>query len=227
MFQVGTQWNPLQTRLKEIILKKDCFQETKQLLLQMHSLVHSSSVYGEQNVTFMDEVWNDLEDKAFRTMPTVKDDTIAWDIWHITRIEDLTSNFLISGEDQVLSDAWLKKLEVDVTDTGNAMSDPEIIDFSNRIIREALYEYRNAVGSRTKSIIENLKPEDLKRKVLKEGLERIVKSGGVTKHPDSIWLIDFWGRKNIAGIFTMPITRHQIVHLNDCRRLKEVCKKMK
>lgn len=224
MFQAGTDWNPLQARLKEIILKQDHFEETKQLLLQMHSFVHSSSVYGISDITYMDEIWKDMSDKAFRRMPTIKDDTIAWNIWHITRIEDLTANYLIANQTQVFDEIWAERLHTAIKDTGNAMSDPEIISFSNEVDMEALYEYRNAVGRRTKSVIEELKPEAMRRKVSKDGLRLIAESGGVTQHPDSAWLLDFWGRKNVAGIFQMPITRHQIVHLNDCRRLKKICK---
>jgi hypothetical protein len=84
-----------------------------------------------------------------------------------------------------------------------------------------LYEYRNAVGTRTKEIIKALKPEDMKRKVSQEGIDSIARVGGVSKHPDAVWLLDFWGRKTIAGIIQMPITRHQIVHLNDSVRLKK------
>lgn len=227
MFQVNTDWNPLQAKLKEIILKKERFDETQQLLLEMHSIVHSSVVYDTKRIAFMDEIWSELGDKAFRTMPTLKDDTVAWNIWHITRIEDLTSNYLISEQDQVLDDTRQYRLNTVVKDTGNAMSDSEIVEFSNQINRESLYEYRNAVGLRTKKIIENLRPEDMKRKVSEEGLKKIADVGGVTEQTDSIWLLDFWGKKTVAGIFMMPITRHQIVHLNDCRRLKEVCQKDK
>lgn len=227
MFQVDIEWNPLQSRLKEIILNKDRFEETRQLLLTMHSLVHSHKVYQGQKPTFMDEIWEDLNDKAFRTMPTEKDDTIAWNIWHITRIEDLTSNYLIAERDQVLDESWMKRLNTKICDTGNVMSDPEILDFSAKMNMEALYEYRNEVGKRTREIIESLKTEETRRRVAKAGLDKIEAAGGATQHPDSLWLLDFWGRKNIAGIFQMPITRHQIVHLNDCRRLKKICSRIK
>ncbi len=221
MFRPGSDWNPLQARLKELITKKECFEEMQQLLLQMHSLVHSKRVYGESADTFMDEIWEGLTDKAFRTMPTVKDDTVAWNIWHITRIEDLTSNYLIAGREQILDQKWQERLRTKVIDTGNSMTDEEILDFSNKVDRDALYEYRNAVGGRTKETVEALEPEDMKRKVSKEGIEAIARVGGVLQHPDAAWLLDFWGRKTVAGIIQMPITRHQIVHLNDCVRLKK------
>jgi hypothetical protein len=226
MFQVGTDWNPLQAHLKEIILKKDKFSETQQLLYQMHSFVHCNEVYDGKKTTYMDEIWDGLDDKAFRLMPTNKDDTIAWNIWHITRIEDLTANLLIDRGKQVLDADWLTRLNTKVTDTGNAMTDDEIIDFSSKVDKIELENYRNAVGRRTKDIISRLMPEDMKRKVEESGTKRILQEGGVTEQGDSIWLLDFWGRKTVAGIITMPITRHQIVHLNDCRRLKEKCKRI-
>ena len=221
MFQPGSDWNPLQARLKELITKREHFMEMQKLLLQMHSLLHSKEVYEGDYPTFMDEIWEGLTDKAFRTMPTAKDDTIAWNIWHITRIEDLTANYLIVGQEQVLNQEWQKRLHTKVTDTGNAMTDEEILAFSNEVDKEALYEYRNAVGRQTKQIIEDLKPEDMKRKVSKLGLDAIVRVGGVSSHPDAVWLLDFMGRKTVAGIIQMPITRHQIVHLNDSVRLKK------
>lgn len=225
MFDIGTQWNPLQVKLKEIILKKDRFEELKELLWYMHSLLHTSSVYGLNGDSFMDEVLDGIEDRAFRTMPTAKDDTIAWNLWHITRIEDLTANYLIAKSEQVLDDGWLSRLKISVKDTGNAMSDSEIIDLSSRVDKDSLIDYRNAVGLRTKEIIGKLRPETLREKVAAEGLKKIAEVGGVLPHPDSKWLLDFWGKKTIAGIFMMPITRHQIVHLNDSRRLKKVLSK--
>ena len=58
----------------------------------------------------------------------------------------------------------------------------------------------------------------MKIKVKKEQMEKIYKCGGVLD--TSTWLLDFWGKKNIYGLIMMPITRHQIVHLNDCFKIK-------
>jgi len=58
-------------------------------------------------------------------------------------------------------------------------------------------------------------------------IQRILKEGGVTTHPDSIWLLDFWGKKDVAGLLMMPVTRHQVGHLSDCIRLKGKIRKMK
>jgi hypothetical protein len=218
---ITTDWNVKQALLKETILKPEQFEQTRQLLFEMHSLVHTCSVYNVEESTILDAIWNGLDEKTFRTMPTTKDVTIAWNLWHITRIEDLTANILIANGRQVLDEEWLAKLNTTVKDTGNAMTDDEIISFSNEVSMNALFEYRAAVGIRTKAIIGSLQHGDMKRKISMEQTGRILAEGGVTPHKDSIWLLDFWGRKTVAGIMLMPITRHQIVHLNDCRNLRK------
>ncbi len=227
MFQASADWNPKQSLLKEIILNKERFAETVRLLGQMHALVHSREVYGTLPHTYMDDIWDGLDDHSFRKMPTAKDVTVAWNIWHITRIEDLTVNILIKNDAQVLDSGWLQRLGTRVKDTANAMTDDEIIRFSIDIDKESLYAYRNAVGVRTKQAIESLAFADLKTKVSAERLARIRAEGGVLDHEESIWLLDFWGRKTVAGIFLMPVARHQIVHLNDCVKLKAKCEKLR
>lgn len=59
----------------------------------------------------------------------------------------------------------------------------------------ALRDYRSAVGKRMRKIVSSLSAVDLKRKMKPESLRRILTEGGVTEDKDSIWLLDFWGRK--------------------------------
>lgn len=223
MFSVGTQWNPLQARLRELIKNEGTFEEAMALTLCMHALLHTRGVSGAGEETVMDAVWDGLTEHGFRTMPTVKDVTVAWNVWHVTRIEDLTANLLIADGAQVLDEQWLKNLHTQVKDTGNAMTDPEILSFSREVDMPALREYRDAVGRRTRQILCGLSHRDLKRKFSKGQTERILAEGGVLDHPDSVWLLDFWGRKDVSGILLMPITRHQMGHLSDCLKLKAKC----
>jgi hypothetical protein len=226
MFSVGTQWNPLQARLRELLDGKESFSEAMELVLRMHGLLHTRDVSGQSAPTLMDEVWEDLSDYAFRTMPAAADVTVAWNIWHITRIEDLTCNLLMADSSQVLDDTWQSRLHTKVRDTGNAMTDEEILSFSSDVDRQALRDYRDAVGRRVREVITGFEPDSLKRRFSKRQVDRIAEEGGVLTHPDSVWLLDFWGKKNVAGILLMPITRHQMGHLNDCLKLKEKCAKL-
>lgn len=222
MISVAVQWNPKQAMLKSIIQKPDKFDEAIKLVLELHSMVHESEMCDIEIKTFEDELWDGLDEKAFRTMLNDKDVTIAWNIWHITRIEDITANVLIANDTQIIDcNNWTQKMNVKVRDTGNAMNNEETIAFSSEIDMRELRNYRLAVGRKTREILGNLKPEDLKKKIESNRLQRVLNDGSVLDVEGSKWLIDFWGRKNAAGILLMPITRHQVVHINDSLKIKE------
>lgn len=222
MTSLSTAWNPKQALLKEIILKPDRFDEAVNLCLDMHALVHSSEMSHVSFQTFEDQLWDGLSETVFRTMPTPNDVTIAWNIWHLSRIEDLTVNLLTADDHQVLNQLWLDKMNVTVRDTGNAMTDHEIIALSSLMNCNELRNYRIAVGRKTREIIKQLQPVDMKRKVRTVGLKRIFEEGGVVE--ESKWLLDFWGKKTIAGILLMPVTRHQVVHIHDSLKIKNKTK---
>lgn len=163
---------------------------------------------------------NDLAPHEYRIMPTSKDETIAWVLWHMARIEDLTMNILIANGNQLFDSGWKEQLNAFISDTGNALSDDGIMELSCQLNIEKLIDYRTAVGRRTRDIVTSLSADDMKRKVSVQGLESIKQSGGVTNQEESLWLLDFWGRKDIAGLLLMPPTRHIIMHLNDCCKWK-------
>jgi hypothetical protein len=221
MFSLRTDWNPEQTALREALSKAERFNEAVRLCLELHGLVHSGQIASSKKPTVFDELLDGLTEEAFAVMSSPNGTSIAWNIWHITRIEDITANILIAGGKQVLNTTWLKKIGATVRDTGNAMTKDEILNFSRSLNMNMLISYRDEVGRRTRDIVKNVKPPDLKRKMKPESVERILAEGGVTSHKDSLWLLDFWGKKTVAGILLMPITRHQILHLNDSMKLKK------
>lgn len=206
--------------LNRIIRNLDKIQESKKLFFEIHSELHLSEVY-KINSNAVNELINDLSDNEYRIMPTSKDETIIWILWHIARIEDVTIGILVAEEEQVFNKEWKKNINTNITDTGNAMTDDEIMEFSKRVNIKELLKYRNEVGKRTKKIVENLSSEKMILMANKNGLDKILSEGGVTEDENSFKLLEFWGKKDIAGILLMPPTRHELMHLNDCCRLKE------
>jgi len=209
-------WNKYLKELREIILKKDKVEESKALARMVHSMVHSSYVSGTDEKTFEDELLENLEDEIFRTSINEKGRTIAYGLWHSSRIEDITMNLLVAGDEQVFNSGnWKERINTEIIDTGNALSSEQILEFSKNINIQELKNYRIAVGKKTRTTIGNLSNEDMKRKFDKEKLQRIIDEGAVLDVEASNWLIDFWGRKNVAGIILMPATRHNMVHINE------------
>jgi len=220
MINVAKDWNNKQKNLKLFLPNEKTFAKGKSLLLEMHSLLHDKKVYKINSETYYDYLWEKLK-KETCTIITDKKTSILWDIWHITRIEDLISNIAMGNKETIFNSEIQKKLNIDIQDTGNAMTIPEIELLNKNINITALKEYRVKVGKSTRKILESLEYTDMKKKVQPEHLKKIKLNGGVTDDPGSKWLLDFWGRKNIFGLIMMPITRHQMVHLNDCIRIKQ------
>lgn len=214
-----TDYYEKQKTLRSILRSPSKFDEAMHLVLSQHDMLHFST--NPDIPLYCDILWSNVSDTAFRTMPTKKDETIAWHIWHITRIEDLVSNLLISNQAPILDDSWLEVLNITTKDTGNAMNDDEILFLSTNINKEALKSYRQAVSNRTRSIIKKLTVDDIKQKPTKQQLDQLVETGGLLPHKKSVWLKEFWGNKTIAGLLLLPITRHHYMHLKQCKELLE------
>lgn len=213
---VKSKWFEDFKQLQQMIKSKADIDRIKKLLLSLHSQIHDSSVY-DTSKTYYDEIVCNLCEENFRICPTKTNMTIAWDLWHITRIEDLTTSIFLCNDKQVFERYDAKDFGVKVTDTINAMTDEEVMDFSSKLSIKAMLDYRAEVGKKTKSFIEGLTQGELKRKFNDEQKQRVINEGGVI--PETAWLADFWGRKNVGGVFLMPTTRHQMMHLNDCMRI--------
>ena len=206
--------------LNAIIRKRDKLEDAKRLFIDLHAKLHLSKMSGvPQNET--DSLLDDLTPEEYCIMLTAKDETIAWVLWHIARIEDITMGILVAGGEQLFNNDWKNQLNAPLIDTGNALTDDEIIELSRRIDTGKLIAYRNAIGQRTREIVKSLTADDMTRKVSAKGLDAIRQAGGVTDHADSLWLLDFWGKKDVAGLLLMPPTRHVMLHLNDIGKWKQ------
>jgi hypothetical protein len=217
MFSVTKDWNPRQARLAELLRTDADFPEAVELCVSMHGELHDLDPSGPP--TFYRELVSALGNDEYAFRPARAFASIAWNIWHITRIEDAVANILIGNGSQVLDESRLAALGVSVADTGNAFSAEDVDRFSADINVKELLKYRKSVGARTRKILRSLEPKDRKRKPTPERLARIMAEGVLTAEPESAWLLDFWSKKTVAGLLTMPVTRHQIVHLNDCYKV--------
>jgi len=208
-----------QTELRRILTSPNQHDKAIQLFLRQHAMLHSAKMARTEPWSFEDQVFCDIPEEQVRRIPRNCDHSVAWLIWHIARCEDITMNLLVAGSPQVLRRGnWLEKMKITVCDTGNAMDKKGVADLSNAIDIEALRAYRLAVGRRTREIVKQLQPEDLKRKVEPSRLRQVWDEGAVVEAASGI--VDYWGKRTIAGLLLMPATRHNLVHLNEALQLK-------
>jgi hypothetical protein len=161
-----------------------------------------------------------MAEERIRRIPPSCEHSVAWCVWHIARIEDVTMNLLVAGNTQILhEDDWLEGMKATIAHTGNAMDKEGVVELSTTIDIAAVRGYRVAVGRRTRQIVQQLEPEALKKKVEPSRLQRVWDERAVVEAASGI--VDYWSRRNIAGLLLMPATRHSLVHLNEALRLKQ------
>lgn len=216
-------WNENHRKLKDIILKPEAHSQAIQIFLSQHSLLHSSSHREPANKTLEDALLENLDEATFRQYPVQNPDTknsIAWHLWHISRIEDMTMNILVADCQQVLYTAdWLDRMNISFTHSGNDMSEGDIAELSSKIEINSLLAYRASVGKRTQEVIPSINPEQLKMKVEQCRIKRLFEEKALMEN--SKWLAEYWSKKTVAGLILMPATRHIFLHLNKCIRIKD------
>ena len=212
-------WSKQQTKFRRILLSTDQHDKAIALFFSQHAMLHSAQIALSEPWSFEDAVFNDMAERQIRRIPQNCDHSVAWLIWHLARIEDVAMNILVAGSPQILDgNNWLERMKISVRNTGNAMDEAGVAKLSARINIEALRSYRLAVGRRTREIVRQLQAEDLKQKVDPSRLQQVMDEGAVVEAAQG--LIDYWGRRHIAGLLLMPATRHNFIHLNEALRIK-------
>ena len=212
-------WNANHQKLSRILAKVDR-EAAIPLFLDQHAMVHSARVTKSNLWSFEDEVLDDMSDEEIRQLPRGGEHSIAWILFHLARIEDITMNMLVAGTLQLFSrDDWAGRMNVSVLHSANGMDEQSVAELSANVDIKCLRKYRTAVARRTRQIVQELKAEDFKTKVDPSRIERVLEEGAVTH--EAMEIANYWSKKTIAGLLLMPPTRHCILHWNEGMRIKE------
>jgi hypothetical protein len=218
------RWNQQHAILHRLLMKEKNFKRALPVLLEQHAAVHSAKLpplredkRAGARWSFQDEVLGALTEAQMRVIPK-GGQPVVWKLWHITRVEDTTMNLLLAGSPQVFATGdWMQKMGVDFVDVGNDMPAADLIQMSERLNVKALLAYRLAVGRRTRSILQRLKPDPLWGTPSLNRIRRIIEEHAVRESAE--WLLKYWGGNPCANLLLMPITRHPFVHLNEISRM--------
>ena len=110
----------------------------------------------------LSEIWVNVPPDLMRQRPDPRVNSIAWNLWHLTRVEDAGLNRFIVDRAQVLDDGqWLPRLNIPWRHQGTDMNFEEVDDLNRRIYVQALHDYSEAVHARTREIVTQLDPNRL------------------------------------------------------------------
>ena len=217
---MNKEWSVLNKKMQSLIKKADTFEDGKTCLFTLRNDLMDSLL----------SLKSELKREEFDSMPFMNADgyhskNIAYSIWHIFRIEDIVAHDLVNGDEEAFfSGNYQSRINSPIITTGNELVKEQISDFTKQLNIEELYSYINDVKNSTEIILKNLSYSDLKKKVSDERKEKLKKSGVVSTDENAVWLIDYWCNKDVRGLIQMPFSRHWIMHIEACQRIKNKLK---
>ena len=213
---MNKEWSELNKTMQGLLKKRDTFDTGVDKLFELRNALWDTIA------SFKEE----LGREDFNAIPYINADgyhskTIAYSLWHIFRIEDIVAHTLIKEDEQVIFKGdFQKKIGSPIITTGNELVKQEIADFSKGLDLNALYEYIFEVKQSTESLLKELSFDDLKRKISDERKELLKSLHVVSEDESAIWLVDYWCNKDVRGLIQMPFSRHWIMHIEACLRIK-------
>ncbi len=203
--------------MQSLIRKTDTFDQGKDVLFELRNELMNTLL------SFRKE----LNREDFDSMPFMNADgyhskNIAYSIWHIFRIEDIVAHTLVCGDEEILfSGNYQNRINSPIITTGNELVKEQIRDFTMRLNIDELYSYIADVKKSTEEIIRRLTFSNLKIKVTSERRKKLEALGVVSTDENAVWLIDYWCNKDLRGLIQMPFSRHWIMHIEACQRIKD------
>ena len=94
--------NKQQMDLNSTLLSSKQHEIALERFMNHHAMLHSAKVAQTGSWSFEDEVLDDLAENQFRRIPNNTEHSIAWCLWHLARIEDVTMNLLVAGGPQLV-----------------------------------------------------------------------------------------------------------------------------
>jgi hypothetical protein len=150
--------------------------DARDLFLDQHAAVHSAAVGGNK-MSAAERTFGGLTDEQMRVRPREDLNSLAWLMFHIARTEDIFVNPVLAGRPQVFDDAWMKRLGITRRDLGTGMTSAEVTELTRQIDLGGLREYRDAVGRRTREVVQGFKAQDWEGTVSAEAVERVAAEG--------------------------------------------------
>ena len=186
--------------------------DARDLFLQQHAAVHSVAVGGNK-MSMAERTFGGLTDAQMRVRPREDLNSLAWLMFHISRAEDVFVNTLLAGRPQVLDDARAKRLGITRRDFGFGMSSAEVSDLTQQVDVAALREYRDAVGQRTREVVDAFKAPDWHGTIEAQTVERAVADGSLGRAAEA-FSKNMPGRPRAAVLSTIALM-HSAAHMGE------------
>ncbi|MDE6656550.1 MAG: hypothetical protein K2J85_06135, partial [Anaeroplasmataceae bacterium] len=213
---MNKEWSELNKVMQNKIKRDETYKDGLNSLFELRN----------QLFKVLEDFYHELSREEFDAIPFINVDgyhnkTIIYSIYHIFRIEDIVVHELISNDKQIFFiENYQERMNSPIITTGNELVREQITEFSKHLNLKELYSYISDVKVSTEKIIKNLSFGDLKRKIPAIKKECLKFLHVVSDDEKANWLIDYWCSKDVLGLIKMPLSRHWIMHIEACLRIK-------
>ena len=214
---MNKDWSERNKAMQLQLKKKDTFAEGIDTLIALRKDLMAQILQFKEELS-----QEDFSAMPYRNAKGYHSKTIAYSLWHIFRIEDIVAHTLIADDEQVFFQGEYQNcIHAPIITTGNELVKEEIQEFSKQLEIDELYNYITEVDRSTTEILKELTYEDSRKKIADEKRQKVEYLNVVSKDENAYWLIDYWCSKDVRGLIQMPFSRHWIMHIEACLRIKD------
>ena len=214
---MNKDWAELNKTIQLQIKKKDTFELGIDTLIKLRKELMAQIMQFKKELSI-----DDFSAMPYMNAKGYHNKTIAYSLWHIFRIEDIVAHSLIADDEQVFFKGdYQSRINSPIITTANELVKEEIGDFSKKLSVEELYNYIIEVDISTTQILKELTISDIKEKMTDEKRKSLEKLNVVSKDENAYWLIDYWCGKDVKGLIQMPFSRHWIMHIEACLKIRD------
>ena len=180
--------------------------ELTHLFLQRYDVLYSFWLGG---------VWESVPESLLRQRPHPRVNSIAWNLWHLARVEDAGLNRFVVDRPQVLDDSpWMERMNVPWRHHGGEMTFAEVDELNQRIELVALHDYMQAVQVRTREIVTQIDLVNLDASMEAERLQMILVDEGLAHSQAAGFLKNYLGWTKGKCLMNFGLT-HPYQHVGE------------
>jgi len=159
--------------------------------------------------------WAQVPHDLMRLRPHPRTNSIAWNLWHITRCEDAGLNRFVVNRSQVLDEgSWMERMNIPWRHHGSEMTLAEVDELDQRIDLAALHAYSVSVQERTRANLNTFIDVNLEAAMEESQLRQILVSEGLAHSQAEGFIKNYLGWTRGKCLMTFGLT-HSFQHLGE------------
>ncbi|WP_322506398.1 DinB family protein [Anaerolinea sp.] len=164
---------------------------------------------------WLESFWETVPQVLMRQRPHPRVNSIAWNFWHLARVEDAAVNRFLLDCPQVLDeDDWMTRMNLPWRHHGGGMTLAEVDELSQRISLDALRGYAQAVSVRTLEAVAHLSADDLDEALSEAQVRRVVVDEGLALRDAEGYIANYTGWSKGKTLINLALT-HPYQHVGE------------